>query len=56
MGTTIEAFTIEGGARSHTTAKLEPGGRYYIIATIRWSRFLDRGLSPRAFLVEIASP
>ncbi len=56
MEKTIETFTIEGDARSHTTAKLEPGGRYYIIATIQWSGFLGRGLSARAFLVEIASP
>ena len=56
MEKTIETFTIEGDARSHTTAKLEPGGRYYIIATVQWSRVLDRGLTSRAFLVEIASP
>ena len=53
---TIETFTLEGGARSHTTTRLEPGGRYYVIATIIWSRFLDRGVTSRAFLVEIAPP
>jgi hypothetical protein len=56
MEKTIETFILDGGARSHTTAKLEPGGRYYIIATVQWSRFLDRGLTSRAFLVEIAPP
>ena len=55
-GSTIETFTLEGGARSQTTSRLEPGGRYYIIATIIWSRFLDRGVSSRAFLIEIAPP
>jgi hypothetical protein len=56
IGTVIETFTLEGGARSHTTTQLKPDGRYYIIANIRWSRFLDRGITSRAFLVEIASP
>jgi hypothetical protein len=56
IGTVIETFTLEGGARSHTTTQLKPDGRYYIIANIRWSRFLDRGVTSRAFLVEIASP
>jgi hypothetical protein len=56
MGTTIETFTIEGDARSHTTIQVKPGGRYYIIATVRWSRFLDHGVTSRAFLVEVASP
>jgi len=57
MGTAIETFTIEGETRSHTTTQMKPGGRYYIIATVRWARFLDRGgLITRAFLVEIASP
>jgi len=57
MGKAIETFTIEGDARSHTTTEMKPGGRYYIIATVRWARFLDRGgLITRAFLVEIASP
>ena len=54
--TVIETFTIARGGRSHTTVELKPGGRYYMIATITWSRFLDRGLTSRAFLVEIASP
>ena len=53
---TIETFTLEGDARSRTTTRLEPGGRYYIIATIIWSRFLGRGVDSRAFLVEIAPP
>jgi hypothetical protein len=52
----IETFKIEGRARSHTTTQLRPGGRYYIIASIHWSRFLDQGVTFRAFLVEIASP
>jgi hypothetical protein len=56
IGTTIETFTLEGGARSHTTTQLKPDGRYYIIANVRWSRFLDRGITTRAFLVEIAPP
>lgn len=56
MGTAIETFTIARSARSYTTAELKPGGRYYIIATITWSRFLDRGLTSRAFLVEIGPP
>jgi hypothetical protein len=55
-GTAIETFTIEGDARSHTTTQLKPGGRYYIIATVLWSTFLDHGVTSRAFLVEIASP
>jgi hypothetical protein len=56
-GTTIEGFTtLEGGARSHTSAQLKPSGRCYIIANIRWSRFLDRGIRSRAFLVEIVPP
>jgi hypothetical protein len=55
-GQPIESFTIDGGARSYTTTELKPGGRYYIAVLIRWSRFLDRGDSSRAFLVEIASP
>ena len=37
-------------------SSLKPGGRYYIIVLIYWSRFLDRGDSSRAFLIEIASP
>lgn len=56
VGTSIETFTIEGGARSYTTAELKPGGRYYMIVLTSWSRFLDRGVTSRAFLVEIASP
>ena len=56
VGTTIETFTLEGGVQSHTTTQLKPAGRYYIIANVRWSRFLDRGVTTRAFLVEIASP
>jgi hypothetical protein len=56
MGTTIETFTIEGDARSYTTTQLKPDGRYYIIATVQWSRFLDQGLTTRAFLVEPAPP
>jgi hypothetical protein len=56
MEKTIEMFVIERGARSHTSTQLAPGGRYYMIATITWSRFLDRGVTSRAFLVEIAPP
>lgn len=55
-GTIIEMFTLDGGARSYTATQLKPDGRYYIIANITWSRFLDRGLASRAFLVEIAPP
>ena len=53
---TIEQFTLVGGERSYTTNELKPGGRYYIIVLIYWSRFLDRGDSSRAFSIEIASP
>lgn len=55
-GTTIETFTLEASVRSHTTTQLKTDGRYYIIANVRWSRLLDRGLTTRAFLVEIAPP
>lgn len=56
MGTAIETFNITRGARSHSTSELKPGGRYYIIATISWSRFVDRGVTSRSFLVEVVSP
>jgi hypothetical protein len=53
---TIEQFTLVGEARSYTTTELKPGGRYYMIVLIYWSRLLDHGDSSRAFLIEIASP
>jgi hypothetical protein len=52
----IEQFTLTGAMRSYTTTELKPGGRYYMIALIYWSRLLDHGDSSRAFLIEIASP
>jgi hypothetical protein len=52
----IEQFTLVDGARSYMTTELKPGGRYYMIVLIYWSRLLDRGDSSRAFLIEIASP
>jgi len=55
VGTPIEAFTPSGSERSHTSARMDPG-RYYILVSFWWSRFIDRGSSGRAFLVEIVSP
>jgi hypothetical protein len=55
-GPPIESFTLAGGAGSHTTTELKPGGRYYIAVSIRWSRLLDRGDTSRTFLVDITSP
>jgi hypothetical protein len=52
----IEQFTLTGAMRSYTASELKPGGRYYIIVLMYWSRLLDRGDSSRAFLIEIASP
>lgn len=55
-GTPLESFTLVDGARSYMTNELKPGGRYYIIVMIGWSRLLDRGDSSRAFLIDVASP
>ena len=52
----IESFTLESGARSYTTSQLKSGGRYYIAVLIGWSRFVDRGDTSRAFLIDLASP
>ena len=51
-GPPIESFTLAGAVRSYTTTELKSGGRYYIAVLTRWSRFLDRGDSSRAFLVD----
>lgn len=55
VGAPIESFTLSGSERSHTSARMGPG-RYYILLSFWWSRFIDRGSSGAAFLVEIVSP
>lgn len=52
----IESFTIQGRTRSYTTSEVKPGARYYIAVLIGWSRFLDRGDTSYAFLIDVAPP
>ena len=55
-GQPIEAFTLQSGARSYTTSQLRSGGRYYIAVLVGWSRFIDRGDTSYAFLIDLTSP
>jgi hypothetical protein len=50
--TPVESFMLTGSARRHESSSMR-AGHYYLVVTVVWSRFSSRGVTSRAFLVDV---